>query len=213
MSFLFGGAPPTTSELVRKYKSAIDRSVRELDRESAKLKSQESTLMSEIKKNGITNFTVSKQKAKSVIRTRKIIARFSSMKSHLQDVSSRIQGVKSMESLQTALASATGVMKGFSMKAGNGALLSTLREFEKFNGVMAIQSEMTDDGLNDAFDGEGDEDEIDALIMSSVLQEAGIKKSEFPPSFAAGLQSLPDEDDLEGRLMQLRPQTNTPFTG
>lgn len=210
MSFLFGGVPPTTSELARKYRMAIDRSVRELDRESSKLKSQESVLMAEIKKNGTVNFSVSKQKAKSVVRTRRILARFSSMKSHLQDVSSRIQNVKSMESLQNALTSATGVMKGFSTKAGSAAMLSTLREFEKFNGLMAMQTEMVDDGMNDAFDGEGDEDEVDG-VMCNVLQEAGLKLSDLPVPYSASVQAVHDDEDLEGRLMRLKTQRNTPY--
>ena len=195
MSFLFGGAPPTTSEMVRKYKSVINKSVRELDRETAKLKAQESALMAEIKKNGTSNLTITSQKARAVVRTRRIMERFSSMKSHLQDVSSRIQGVGSMESLQVALGSAVGVMKGFSMKAGGASMLSTLRDFEKFNGVMALQSEMTDESLNDTFDNEGEIEEIDSVV-NSVLMEAGV----FLPSPSA---SAPEEE-LEVRLLRLK---------
>ena len=198
MSFLFGGAPPSTRELVQRYKSTINRSVRELDRETAKLKAQERVLMSEIKRHGVANFNMTRQKAKAVVRTRRIMGRFSSMKSHLQDVSSRIQGVSSMESLQTALGAAVGVMKGFSLKAGGSSMLSTLREFEKFNGVMAVQSEMTEDGLNETFDEENEDDEIESVVFG-VLREAGVNLPDIPQK-----NSATSDVSLEERLAMLR---------
>ena len=200
MSFLFGGAPPSTRELVQRYKSTINRSVRELDRETAKLKAQERVLMSEIKRHGVANFNMTRQKAKAVVRTRRIMGRFSSMKSHLQDVSSRIQGVSSMESLQTALGAAVGVMKGFSLKAGGSAMLSTLRDFEKFNGVMAVQSEMTDEGLNDTFDEENEDDEIES-VACDVLREAGVNLADIPLRVAPPETS---DDAMVERLARLR---------
>lgn len=50
MSFLFGRSK-TPAEMIRQYQRALDKSIRELDRERQKLENQDKKLVAEIKQN------------------------------------------------------------------------------------------------------------------------------------------------------------------
>lgn len=189
MSFLFGGAAPTTSELAQRYKRHINRSIRELDRESLKLLNEEKMLMSEVKKASQNNMKQSKQKAQAVVRTRRMLNKFSQMKANLQGIASRIQGVKSTEALQKAIGSAVQMMQGFN-RIGGTNLIKSLHELERQNGMMTVQSEIIDDQLDSVFEEENDDDEMDDVILE-VMREAGVDL----PSASTELMSL--EERLE----------------
>ena len=66
MAFFFGGAAPTTAELASRYRREIDRAVREIDRETAKLVNEDKGLMVEIRRCANTNPTMATQKAQVV---------------------------------------------------------------------------------------------------------------------------------------------------
>ncbi len=196
MSFLFGGAPPSTSELAQRYKRHINRSIRELDRETLKLVNEEKFLMGEVKKASQNNMKQSKQKAQAVVRTRRMLNKFSQMKAHLQGIASRIQGVKSTEALQKAIGSAVQMMQGFN-KIGGIDLVKSLHELERQNGMMTVQSEMIDDQLDSVFEEENDNEEMDDVILE-VMREAGVDL----PSASTELMSL------EERLEKITKKTN-----
>lgn len=196
MSFLFGGAPPSTSELAQRYKRHINRSIRELDRETLKLVNEEKLLMGEVKKASQNNMKQSKQKAQAVVRTRRMLNKFSQMKAHLQGIASRIQGVKSTEALQKAIGSAVQMMQGFN-KIGGIDLVKSLHELERQNGMMTVQSEMIDDQLDSVFEEENDNEEMDDVILE-VMREAGVDL----PSASTELMSL------EERLEKITKKTN-----
>jgi charged multivesicular body protein 2A len=146
MSFLFGGKQKTpegkvnqmctlpisgyltflVSEVMKEYKRSIDRSIRELERETTKLQTQEKKLIIDIKKtaketqnmvvdldprcglfrNLLTNFSlqaVVNIKAKDLVRTRNLITKFYTMKSHMQSVSLRLQTIKSTQVIESRI--------------------------------------------------------------------------------------------------------------
>ena len=174
MSFLFGGSPPTTQELAQRYKRTIQRSIRELDRETLRIQQEEKTHMQEVKICSNNNMKQSIQKARAVVRQRRMLNKFSQMKAHLQGISMRIQSVKTMEGLQRAVQSAAQMMQNFNKVAGGTQLANGLRELEKQNAYMAIQSEMVDEQLDSVFEEDNDEDAPEDLVMQ-VMSEAGVK--------------------------------------
>lgn len=174
MSFLFGGAPPTTAELAARYKRHITRSIRELDREALKLSNEEKVLMNEVKKASVNNMKLSMQKAKAVVRTRRTLNKFSNMKAHLQGIGSRIQNIKSMEALQKSIQSAVCMMQGFNKVTGGAHLLSALNDMEKQNGYMTLQSEMTDERLDEIFEEDKDEEDTSEVVIQ-IMTEAGVQ--------------------------------------
>lgn len=195
MSFLFGGSPPTTSELATRYKRHINRSIREIDRESARLLNEEKVLMQEVKNVSKNNMKQSMQKAKAVVRTRRMLNRFSMMKAHMQGIGTRIQSVKTMEALQKAVGSAVQMMQSFNKVAGGKHIISAMQELEKNNALMNIQTEMVDEQLDAVFEEDNDEEDTSDVVMQ-VMMEAGV---ELP-------KSMETEDlTLEERLERIKP--------
>lgn len=145
--------------------------------------------MSEVKKASQNNMKQSKQKAQAVVRTRRMLNKFSQMKANLQGIASRIQGVKSTEALQKAIGSAVQMMQGFN-RIGGTNLIKSLHELERQNGMMTVQSEIIDDQLDSVFEEENDDDEMDDVILE-VMREAGVDL----PSASTELMSL--EERLE----------------
>ena len=234
MSFLFGGAPPTTSELARRYKLSIARAVRDLDRESAQIRAQEQQAMREIRHYADTNHAMTMQKARAVVRARKMQARFSSMKGQLQEIGSRILQVRSSEALQGAMASANRAMQCFGARMGDRAMVKTLRDFAQSSARMGAQTDLTEETLDSVFDDEAEDDDAQQAddIIISVLEEAGVRLPSASGAAAPTLAPLlysgrsgngggraPDEviasrrvavpvaggESIEQRLMRLRP--------
>jgi charged multivesicular body protein 2A len=173
MSFLFGGNPPTTSELARRYKQHINKSIRELDRETVRISSEEKQLMIEVKKHSTNNIKLSMQKAQAVVRSRRMLNKFSNMKANLQGISQRIQSVKSTEALQKAVGSAVAMMQTFNKMTGGAQLVSSLHEMEKQNAFMNFQSEIMDEKMDAVFEEDNDE-EATCDIVEQILLEAGV---------------------------------------
>jgi len=193
MSFLFGGTPPTTAQMASRYKTEINRNIREIDRESARLQHEEKLLMSEVKKASSNNMKLSMQKAQAVVRTRRMVNRFSMMKAHLQGVGTRIQSVKSAEGLQKAVGAAVKMMQQCNRCIGVKSLGMSLQELDKQNASMTMQTEMIDEQMDSVFEEDNDEEEGSDLVMQ-ILTEAGV--------------SIPNACEtmtLEERLERVRP--------
>ena len=173
MSFLFGGTPPTTSQLAQRYKQYINRSIREIDRETMRLQQEEKTCMQEVRICSKNNMKQSVQKARAVVRQRRMLNKFSQMKAHLQGICMRIQSVRSMEALQKAVASAARMMQSFNKVSGGPELVNCLRELDKQNVYMTVQSEMIYEQLDEVFDEDQDEEAPEDLVMQ-VMTEAGV---------------------------------------
>jgi charged multivesicular body protein 2A len=173
MSFLFGGNPPSTAELARRYKQHINRSIRDLDREYNRIALEEKQLMKEVKIHSNNNLKLSFQKAQAVVRSRRLLSKFSLMKANMQGISMRIQSVKTTDALQSAVQSAVSMMQNFNKLAGGTKLMGSLQEMEKHNAFMNFQSEIIDDQLDSIFEEDNDEESTHDIV-SQILFEAGV---------------------------------------
>jgi charged multivesicular body protein 2A len=82
----------TPAERLRKNQRMLDKAIRELDQMRVKLEKQEKTLIQQIKtsaKNG--QMGACKIQAKDLVRTRRYVEKFYSMRSQLQKISLRLQ--------------------------------------------------------------------------------------------------------------------------
>lgn len=191
MSFLFGGSPPTTSELASRYRRHINRSIRDIDRESARLAGEEKVLMAEVKSASQNNMKLSMQKAQAVVRTRRMSNKFSMMKAHLQGIGTRIQGIKSTEALQKAVGSAVVMMNSFNRVVGGQHLVGSLQELEKQNAMMTVQGEIIDEQMDAVFEEDNDAEASNDVVMQ-IMEEAGVE-----------LPSACSEMSLEERLERI----------
>ncbi|CAO3623903.1 unnamed protein product [Mucor hiemalis] len=91
MEFLFG-KKKTPQEILRQHQRSLTKAQRELDRERERLERQEKKLILDIKKSAKDNqMSACKIMAKDLVRTRRHIQKFYSMKTQLQAVGLRIQ--------------------------------------------------------------------------------------------------------------------------
>ena len=86
------GKRMTPAERLRKHQRALEKTQRELDRERVKLENQEKKLVQDIKKSAKNGqIGACKIQAKDLVRTRRYIGKFYSMRTQLQAISLRIQ--------------------------------------------------------------------------------------------------------------------------
>uniref|UniRef100_A0A8R1E4J5 Charged multivesicular body protein 2a n=1 Tax=Caenorhabditis japonica TaxID=281687 RepID=A0A8R1E4J5_CAEJA len=84
MDFLFGRRK-TPAELLRQNQRALNKAIRELDRERARMEAQEKKIIADIKNMAKKNQMDSvKVMAKDLVRTRRYVKKFIMMKANIQ---------------------------------------------------------------------------------------------------------------------------------
>ncbi|KAG7219825.1 hypothetical protein INR49_005847 [Caranx melampygus] len=231
MEFLFG-RKKTPEEMLRQNQRALNRAMRDLDRERMKLEQQEKKIIADIKKMAKQGqMDAVKIMAKDLVRTRRYVKKFIMMKANIQAVSLKIQTLKSNNSMAQAMKGVTKAMATMnrqvspvsaetscSMMLKLPQIQKIMMEFERQSEIMDMKEEMMNDAIDDAMGDEDDEEESDAIV-SQVLDELGLNLSDelshLPTpggnlSVAAGKKAEPqaalaDADaDLEERLNNLR---------
>lgn len=219
------GKRMTPQERLRKHQRALEKTQRELDRERVKLENQEKKLVADIKKSAKNGqMGACKIQAKDLVRTRRYIQKFYSMRTQLQAISLRIQTVRSNEQMMQSMKGATSLLGSMNRQMNLPALQRIAMEFEKENDIMDQRQEMMDDAIDDVT-GLEDEEEGEEVVKE-VLDEIGVDLSQALGETPSGLQksAVPDgrvaeaigggpgggvgasheDDDLQARLNSLR---------
>lgn len=103
MEWLFGKRL-TPDEMMRKNQRALNKAMRDLDRERMKMEQQEKKIIMDIKKLAKDNqMDAVKIMAKDLVRTRKSVRKFMLMKTNIQAVSLKIQTLKSQSTMSQAM--------------------------------------------------------------------------------------------------------------
>jgi len=175
----------TPAERLRKHQRSLEKTQRELDRERTKLENQEKKLITEIKKSAKNGqMGACKIQAKDLVRTRRYIEKFYSMRTQLQAISLRIQTTRTNEQMMQAMKGATGVLGNMNRSMNLPALQRIAMEFEKENDIMDQRQEMMDDAIDDVT---GLEDEAEGEeVVNEVLEEIGIDLKNAVGFFALG---------------------------
>ncbi|KAI1727734.1 snf7 domain-containing protein [Ditylenchus destructor] len=221
MEFLFGKRK-TPQELLRQNQRALNKAMRELDRERQRLEMSEKKIIADIKKMAKMNQMDSvRVMAKDLVRTRQHVKKFVMMRANIQAVSLKVQTLKSQDAMAQAMKGVTTAMKRMNQQLNLPQIQKIMSEFEKQSEIMDMKEEMMDDAVNDAI-GEGDEETESEQIVQQVLDELGIemggqlntlpvadssigtsKEQQKQPQAAAA--ALSDVDaDLQARLENLR---------
>ncbi|EED22875.1 SNF7 family protein [Talaromyces stipitatus ATCC 10500] len=167
------GKRMTPAERLRKHQRALERTQRELDRERIKLENQEKKLVQDIKKSAKNGqIGACKIQAKDLVRTRKYIQKFYSMRTQLQAISLRIQTVRSNEQMMQSMKGATVLLGSMNRQMNLPALQRIVMEFERENEIMDERQEMMDDAIDEATGLEDEEESED--IVKEVLDEIGV---------------------------------------
>ncbi|KAL8160875.1 hypothetical protein V2J09_012364 [Rumex salicifolius] len=219
---LFDGSKLQFVELLRENKRMLDKSIREIERERQGLQTQEKKLIAEIKKSAKQGqMGAVRVMAKDLIRTRHQIEKFYKLKSQLQGVSLRIQTLKSTQAMGEAMKGVTKAMGQMNRQMNLPSLQKIMRDFEMQNEKMELTSEVMGDAIDDALEGDEEEEETEDLV-SQVLDEIGINVNQelvnapsssvsapaaavkAPQAEAAANEDGGIDDDLQARLDNLR---------
>ncbi|XP_069125014.1 charged multivesicular body protein 2a-like [Argopecten irradians] len=222
LEWLFG-RKKTPEEMLRQNQRALNKAMRELDRERSKMENQEKKVIADIKKMAKAGqMDAVKIMAKDLVRTRRYVKKFILMKANIQAVALKIQTLKSNNAMAQAMKGVTKAMATMNKQMNLPQIQKIMMEFEKQSEMMDMKEEMMNDAIDDAMGDEDDEEESDAVV-SQVLDELGLQLtdqlSDLPstgksigatapaskqPAAAAGVSDA--DADLEARLENLRRQ-------
>ncbi|KFW05084.1 Charged multivesicular body protein 2a, partial [Fulmarus glacialis] len=131
---------------------ALARAMRELDRERQKLEAQEKKIIVDIKK-------MAKQGQMDLVRTRRYVKKFITMRANVQAVSLKIQTLKSNNSMAQAMKGVTKAMATMNRQLKLPQIQKIMMEFEKQAEIMDMKEELMNDAIDDAMGDEDDEEE------------------------------------------------------
>ncbi|XP_076351230.1 charged multivesicular body protein 2a-like isoform X2 [Tachypleus tridentatus] len=217
LEFLFGRRK-TPEEMLRQNQRALNKAMRDLDRERAKMEQQEKKLIIDIKKMAKDNqMDAVKIMAKDLVRTRRYVKKFMLMRANIQAISLKIQTLRSQNAMAQAMKGVTKALKNMNKQLNLPQIQKIMQEFEKQSEIMDMKEEMMNDAIDDVMEDEEDEEESEALV-SQVLDELGLQLSEKLtglPSEGGSLSADSEKNkpvvaltgadaDLEARLENLR---------
>jgi len=201
---------PTSKEILRKQKRALNRAIRDLDRERVKLEQQEKALIVNIKNTAKKNqVNACKIMAKDLVRTRRYIQKFYEMKTQLQAVSLRIQTLQSNQTMTEAMKGVSSAMKAMNKQINLPQINKIMMNFEKESELMDIKEEMMNDAIDNVMEEEDDEEESENIV-NQIFDEIGISLNQElvdtpQTSLGTKVSNTVDEDQaLRNRLDNLR---------
>lgn len=174
MEWLFGKRL-TPEEMLRKNQRALNKAMRDLDREKMRMEQQEKKVIADIKKLAKEGqMDAVKIMAKDLVRTRRYIKKFMLMKANIQAVSLKIQTLRSQNTMAQAMKGVTRAMQNMNRQLNLPQIQKILQEFEKQSEIMDMKEEMMNDAIDDAMEDDLEEEESDAVV-SQVLDELGLQ--------------------------------------
>lgn len=159
MEWIFGKRM-TPDEMLRKNQRALNKAMRDLDRERMKMEQQEKKLIADIKKMAKEGQMDSvKIMAKDLVRTRRYIKKFMVMKANIQAISLKVQTLKSQNAMAQAMRGVTRAMQNMNRQLNLPQIQKIMQEFEKQSEIMEMKEEIINDTMDDAMEGDDDEEE------------------------------------------------------
>lgn len=159
MEWLFGKRV-TPDEMIRKNQRALNKAMRDLDREKIKMEQQEKKLIADIKKMAKEGQMDSvKIMAKDLVRTRRYVKKFMIMKANIQAISLKVQTLKSQSAMAQAMKGVTRAMQNMNRQLNLPQIQKIMQEFEKQSEIMDMKEEIINDTMDDAMEGDDDEEE------------------------------------------------------
>ena len=172
----------TPEEQLKKNQRALNKAMRELDRERAKMEQQEKKIIADIKKmakqgqmdavkimakvrfNSTEVIVPSLVVFQDLVRTRRYVKKFMLMRANIQAVSLKIQTLKSQNAMAQAMKGVTKAMMNMNKQMKLPEIQKIMQEFEKQSEIMDMKEEMMSDVIDDAMGEEDDEEEGDAIV-------------------------------------------------
>jgi charged multivesicular body protein 2A len=123
-----------------------------------------------------------------------------------------MQTLKSSQAMADAMRGVTTAMKSMNTKLNLPSLQNILKEFERQNEKMEMTTEVMGDAIDDAFEGEDEEEETDELV-NAVLDELGCNVGAELISAPAGKVGVAVESERAAPTAVLEGGSAEPATG
>ena len=202
MAFLFGGGRRAVTENTKDFQRQINASGRGMEREVAKLDIQEKKILLEMKRMGQATCCCDQQ-GQGIDNLRAHRTRLSAMRAHLGQLSQQLQSVSGAQKIQDVVCQTTRMLQTLNKRYDPIQVSRMLQEFEKQNSMMVVKQEVLDDGLDEAFQVEGEitfaEDEV-----TRVMQEVGLDHDALLGHARIGCTTDQQDDTLASRLNLLQ---------
>jgi charged multivesicular body protein 2A len=175
LSFLF--APKQTpKEMLKECQRSIRSAVRDIENAQSELIEKEHIRQIEIKAYAAKGqIPTARIMAKDLVRMRKSIAKFYSIKAQLESVSINLITMQSTEAMAGAMRGAALSMQRMNNTQSLPALQKIIQTFAKEQSKLDMKQDVMNDAMDDAF--EHDEADEDAVV-NQVLDEIGIGVAE-----------------------------------
>ncbi|KAL9957702.1 hypothetical protein ACROYT_G034633 [Oculina patagonica] len=214
MEFLFG-KKKTPEEMLKQNQRALNRAMRDLDRERSKMEQQEKKVIADIKKMAKAGqMDAVKIMAKDLVRTRRYVKKFIMMRANIQAVSLKVQTLRSNNAMAQAMKGVAKAMSNMNKQLKLPQIQKIMMEFEKQSEIMDMKEEMMNDAIDDVI-GDEEDDEESEQVVQQVFDELGLTLTDELtglPTTAGAVgtkeapkQAVADADaDLQARLENLR---------
>jgi charged multivesicular body protein 2A len=184
------GRRKTPQELLRQNQRALNKAMREMDRERQRLEQQEKKIIMDIKKMAkMGQMDSVRVMAKDLVRTRQYVKKFIMMKANIQAVSLKVQTLKSQDAMAQAMKGVTRAMQQMNKQLNLPQIQKIMMEFEKQTEIMDMKEEMMGDAIDDAM-GEADDEEETEQVVAQVLDELGIQMGQELAGLPSANESL-----------------------
>merc|ERR1711970_896503 len=129
LEWLFG-RKMTPDEMLRQNQRALNKAIRDLDRERSKMEAQEKKIIADIKKMAKQGqMDAVKIMAKDLVRTRRYVKKFMLMRANIQAVSLKIQTLKSQNTMAQAMKGVTKAMISMNKQMKLPEIQKIMQEF------------------------------------------------------------------------------------
>lgn len=202
MSIFFGGKMAAPPNPVRAMGKEVRLAIRRMEREEAQARQQESVLLATIKKLASHGKVDACQgRAKELIRLRSHSKVLSQMRSQLTGLGQKLSVAESTSTIHDTLARTGKLLAGLNKTLAPKEIQRVLLDFQRQNTVFSDTQEILAETLEEAFEGEDEESNVDAAVCM-VFQEIGLQA--IPSVMRAPTMVAADDLDLERRLQLLR---------
>jgi charged multivesicular body protein 2A len=173
MSFLLDMLK-TPQQLAKEQAAVLQKTVRDLERERAKLERKEAALMATLKsaaKRGKTDSAAAT--AKEIVHNRRHAKRLHDMTVQMQGVVLHLRTISTTQTMADTMRKTAKLMKRMNARLNAPSINQIVMDFEQQSMKLGMTGEIISESLDGALDGDDDEEDTEDLI-SQVLEEVGL---------------------------------------
>lgn len=177
MEWLFP-TPPTADQRFKNAIKQLRNAEAELKRQRTRLAGDEPKIKRELKAAAQKGeMEIAKMMCQNLVRKRNAATRFYKMEVQLQGQRANLHVGKATGAMQKVMRDTTRILYRMNKQCPLPKLQKVVKEWEKQNELMDMRQELMDDAIDDALEGDDDE-EKEAAAIAEIMEEIGIETAD-----------------------------------